>query len=96
MTRRELLAFAALAPAVLFSAIAVVYVKYLTRVEFVRVQEMRAARDALDIEWGRLRLEEASLVTYNRIEDTARRALDMHLPQGGEVRVLEVPAHGQR
>lgn len=76
--------------AVLGSGVAVVYVKYLTRIEFVDLQAVRAARDALDVEWGRLQLEEAALTTHTRVEGAARRDLDMRMPQAGEVRVVEV------
>jgi cell division protein FtsL len=75
---------------VLGSGVAVVYVKYLTRIEFVDLQAVRAARDALDVEWGRLQLEEAALTTHTRVEGAARRDLDMYMPQAGEVRVVEV------
>ncbi|MBK1648501.1 cell division protein FtsL [Rhabdochromatium marinum] len=78
---------------VIASAVSVAYVKYLTRAEFVHLQEARAERDALDLEWGRLRLEEASLTAHSRLEERARQALGMHLPQAAEVRVLEVHAH---
>jgi cell division protein FtsL len=75
---------------VLGSGVAVVYVKYLTRIEFVDLQAVRSARDALDVEWGRLQLEEAALTTHTRVEGAARRDLDMYMPQAGEVRVVEV------
>jgi len=75
---------------VLGSGVTVVYVKYLTRIEFVDLQAVRAARDALDVEWGRLQLEEAALTTHTRVEGAARRDLDMYMPQAGEVRVVEV------
>lgn len=84
-----------LAVASVTSAIAVAYVKYLTRTEFVHLQEVRAERDALDVEWGRLRLEEASLTAHSRVEEQARRTLGLHLPQAAEVRVLEVVSHGR-
>ncbi|MFP4245976.1 MAG: cell division protein FtsL [Halochromatium sp.] len=76
--------------AVVATATAVVYVKYLTRIEFVDLQAVRAARDALDVEWGRLRIEEAAMGTQTRIERTARQSLRMHLPRTGELRVVEV------
>jgi cell division protein FtsL len=78
---------------VVASATAVVYVKYLTRVEFVDLQSVRAARDALDVEWGRLRIEEAAMGTHTRVERTAREALQMHLPRAGELRIVEVTNH---
>lgn len=83
-----------LALAVLASAVGVVEVKYLTRTEFGVLQSVRAERDALDVEWGRLQIEEAALTSHTRIEENARRKLDMYLPGGGEVRVVEVSATG--
>lgn len=81
--------------AVVASATAVVYVKYLTRIEFVDLQAVRAARDALDVEWGRLRIEEAAITTHSRVERTARKALQMHLPRAGELRVVEIKTNDQ-
>jgi len=81
--------------AVVASATSVVYVKYLTRIEFVDLQAVRAARDALDVEWGRLRIEEAAIATHSRVERTARNALQMHLPRAGELRVVKVKQNDQ-
>jgi cell division protein FtsL len=81
--------------AVIATATSVVYVKYLTRIEFVDLQAVRAARDALDVEWGRLRIEEAALATQTRVERTARQTLKMHLPRTGELRVVEVNSNDQ-
>jgi cell division protein FtsL len=86
----KVLGVAVLGLAVIASATAVVYVKYLTRIEFVDLQAVRAARDALDVEWGRLRIEEAAMSTHTRVERTARQSLQMHLPRPGELRVVEV------
>ncbi|MBK1632560.1 cell division protein FtsL [Thiohalocapsa halophila] len=79
-----------LAAAVLASGVAVIHVKYLTREEFGTLQQVRAERDALDVEWGRLQIQEAALTSHTRIEDNARTQLDMIMPAGGEVRVVEV------
>lgn len=81
-----------LGAAVLASGVAVINVKYLTREEFGTLQQVRAQRDALDVEWGRLQIQEAALTTHTRIEDNARTQLDMIMPAGGEVRVVEVTA----
>lgn len=70
------------------SGVGVVYAKYLTRKYFVELQQVRSERDAADVEWGRLRLEEASLSTIVRVEATARKELKMHLPSAGEVRLI--------
>lgn len=79
-----------LAAAVLASGVAVIHVKYLTREEFGTLQQVRAQRDTLDVEWGRLQIQEAALTSHTRIEDNARTQLDMIMPAGGEVRVVEV------
>jgi len=89
----RLLAIVTLGLAVVTTATAVVYVKYLTRAEFVDLQAVRAARDALDVEWGRLRIEEAAMSTHTRVERTARQSLKMRLPRAGELRVVEVTHH---
>lgn len=88
-----LVGVAVLGLSVVATATAVVYVKYLTRTEFVDLQAVRAARDALDVEWGRLRIEEAAMGTQARVERRARQSLNMYLPRAGELRVVEVQAN---
>jgi len=75
------------------SGMAVVYVKYLSRTLFSELQELRGERDAMEIHRLRLQLEEGSLATYGRVEQTARTRLKMHIPRRGEVVVLG-GAHG--
>lgn len=84
-----------LGTAAVTTAVGVIYVKYLTRTEFGVLQQVRAARDALDVEWGRLQIEEAALTSHIRVEDNARNKLDMYMPEGGEVRVVEVTVSKQ-
>ncbi|MBT3014844.1 MAG: cell division protein FtsL [gamma proteobacterium symbiont of Clathrolucina costata] len=74
--------------AVLASAIAVVYSKYLSRKHFVVLQELQAERERIGIEWGRLQLEESTLATHSEVEKRARDRLKMHLPQFDEVVVI--------
>jgi cell division protein FtsL len=81
--------------AVVGSGIAVVYAKYLSRVEFVELQALRGERDTLEVQWGQLRLEEAALTTQNRVEARARDLLGMRLPRGGDLRVIDGGAHAR-
>ncbi|MBW9264652.1 MAG: cell division protein FtsL [Candidatus Thiodiazotropha sp. (ex. Lucinisca nassula)] len=74
--------------AVLASAIAVVYSKYLSRKHFVVLQELQAEKERIGIEWGRLQLEESTLATHSEVEKRARDRLKMHLPQFNEVVVI--------
>jgi cell division protein FtsL len=94
MSRAGLFGLTILGAAVIATGVSVVYVKYLTRLEFVALQEVRAQRDAFDVQWGRLQIEEAALTSHTRIEQSARQQLGMHLPQVVEVRILEVAPHG--
>ncbi len=75
--------------AVTLSAVAVVHTKYQTRVHFSALQNLRAQRDALDVEWNRLRLEEAALSTHVRVERQARDQLGMFNPRFGDVLLIE-------
>jgi cell division protein FtsL len=79
---------ALLLAAVVLSAIAVVYSKYLSRTHFVVLQELQAEREQLGIEWGRLQLEESTLATHSEVEQKARDSLQMHLPEMDEVIVI--------
>lgn len=79
---------AVLLVAVVLSAIAVVYSKYLSRRYFVVLQELQAEQEQLGIEWGRLQLEESTLATHSEVEKKARDSLQMHLPEMDEVVVI--------
>jgi cell division protein FtsL len=78
-----------LAIGVTLSGLAVVYTKYLTRVHFIELQGLRAERDALDVDWNRLRLEEAALSTHVRVERKAREQLGMFTPRFDDVLLIE-------
>ncbi|PVV06431.1 MAG: cell division protein FtsL [gamma proteobacterium symbiont of Ctena orbiculata] len=80
--------FVLLMAAVLASAIAVVYSKYLSRKHFVVLQELQAEKERIGIQWGRLQLEESTLATHSEVEKRARDRLKMHLPQFDEVVVI--------
>ena len=94
MTRSNILTLVGLIGLVFASATAVIYTKYLTRVHFAQLQDQRAQRDAIDVEWNRLRLEEAALSTHARVESKARRELGMFAPKAGEVLLIEDTGHG--
>jgi len=70
------------------SALAVVYVRYQGRTEFIQLQALQRERDRMDAEWGRLQLELSTLADPGRIERIARRRLGMHRPVPSEVEVL--------
>ena len=66
--------------AVVLSALAVVYAKHQSRKLFIELQTLQKSRDDMAVEWGQLQLEQSTLVTHGRIENTAHTKLGMILP----------------
>jgi cell division protein FtsL len=75
--------------ALLGAAIAVVWSKHEARSLFIELQGLTAQRDALDIEWGQLKLEQSAFATHGRVEQTARLNLKMVVPRPDEVRIVK-------
>lgn len=88
MTRGQLIVLLLLVLGLLLTATGVVYSKYASRKQFVALQQLRAERDAIEVEWGRLQLEENTWATHARVERIARKRLDMHIPSAREVVVV--------
>ncbi|MFP3872825.1 MAG: cell division protein FtsL [Thiohalophilus sp.] len=63
--------------AVLASAVAVVYSTHYSRKLFVELTELKQVRDDLNVEWGQLQLEQSTWATHGRIEELARKQLNM-------------------
>lgn len=80
MTQRAII-IAALVMAVLFSAVAVVKVKHISRELQHELQVLRVRQDQLKIKWAQLRLEESVRANHDRVRRTARTRLDMYLPR---------------
>lgn len=72
----------------LATALAVVWTRHQSRVRFVELQALNATRDELNIEWGRLQLEQATWAEASRIERLARDELKMRSPAQDEVVVI--------
>ncbi len=65
---------------VLSSAVGTVLSKHQSRKLFVELQALETGRDDLEIEWGRLQLEQGTRATHGRVERLARERLHMHSP----------------
>ena len=81
-----------LLPALLLATVATamgsVYAKHESRKLFVRLQQLEAERDAMNIEWGQLQLEQSTHTTHGKIEDAARKRLGMKNPDPDQVVIL--------
>lgn len=69
----------------MLSAISVVYSKHQTRKLFVNLEKLHKQNDELNIEWGRLQLEQSTWSSNGRIEKVARNKLHMKLPKANEI-----------
>jgi len=86
MSRSMLLAL--LLAATVASAIAVVHARHRHRQLFVELSRAEKTRDALNIEYGRLQLEQATWAESVRVDAVARERLGMKFPQAGEIVVI--------
>jgi cell division protein FtsL len=71
------------------SAIGVVYARHRHRQAFIALSALERTRDELNIEFGRLQLEQATWAETNRIDQIARTQLGMKFPEGADVMVLK-------
>tara|TARA_R110000824_G_scaffold7892_3_gene35699 strand:+ start:42384 stop:42698 length:315 start_codon:yes stop_codon:yes gene_type:complete len=62
------------------SALGVVYAAHESRHLLNALQELEKQRNALQVEWGQLLLEESSLISQGRVEDIAIAELGMKVP----------------
>ncbi|MCW8955874.1 MAG: cell division protein FtsL [Gammaproteobacteria bacterium] len=70
---------------VIGSALAVIYSRHESRKLFVELQQLHKQVDELNIEWGRLQLEQSAWSSHGRIERIAETRLNMKLPDANEV-----------
>jgi len=78
----------ALFVAVLASAIAGVYAKHESRKLFTELQKLSNERDRMEVDWGRLQIEQSTWSTYGRVEQLAREQMQMQMPPPESVSLL--------
>ncbi|WP_184416023.1 cell division protein FtsL [Rhodanobacter sp. MP7CTX1] len=74
--------------AVLASALGVVWTRHESRVLFVSLTALQNQRDDLNIEYGKLELEQATYAEPRHIDDEARQRLGMLEPTPQDIRLL--------
>lgn len=85
--RSTIIVFAA---AVFLTAMVVVTLRYHVRVLSSELQVLQAERDALDVEWGKLLLEEGAWSAHRRVETVARQRLGMAMPDPKQVVIVDL------
>jgi len=73
---------------VLASAVAVVQVRHESRRQFIQLQALTDTRDRLNIDWGRLQIEQSTWASPGRIEQIAADRLDMGVPDPVRVVII--------
>ncbi len=71
-------------------ALGVVTSQHKARKLFVELQNEKDRAQQMDVEWGKLQLEQSTLVTPARVERLARQQLQMHMPQSEQIRYIRV------
>ena len=82
----------ALLVAVVASAVAVVQTHHARRALFIELDQVDAERDRIQVEWGRLQIEQSTWAAIDRIERVAAEELGLHLSRAGSTVI--VPADG--
>lgn len=73
---------------VMTSALGVVYARHESRKLFVELRRLQAIRDDMNIEWGRLQLEEGTWTAHGRLEGIAGTRLEMRMPRPEDVVIV--------
>ena len=73
---------------VLVSAVTEVYVRHERRARFVELNALETARDAMQVQWGRLQLEQSTWANLDRIERLAHRRMALKAPSPGDLVVV--------
>ena len=79
---------AGLACAVLVSALGSVYAKHKSRKLFVELQTLVEERDSLELDWGRLQIEQSTQGHPARVERLARERLAMRTPTRDDMKLV--------
>ena len=66
-----------LVTAVIASAVASVYARHESRKLFTELQALQTERDRLEMDWGRLQIEQSTWSSHARVERLAREQMGM-------------------
>ncbi|MCX7055726.1 MAG: cell division protein FtsL [Proteobacteria bacterium] len=83
------LAVAGLWVGVLASSAGAIYLKHESRTLFIELEKLSAERDQLNIEWGRLQLEQSAWSAHGFVEQVANRQLQLTFPSATEVKIVQ-------
>jgi cell division protein FtsL len=82
-----------LAVAVVVSGVWLIRAKHESRQLFIELEGLNREQDRLQVDWGRLQLEESAWANHPRIDGIARERLHMRLPENEQVVVVAERRH---
>jgi cell division protein FtsL len=85
---RAMLVASLLAVASIATAIVCVYARHESRKLFTELQHLNEERDAVEVEWGQLQIEQSTHSTHSIVEDKARNKMQMRNPEPNEIRIV--------
>ena len=85
---RLIMMSAILGLAVMISAIACVHSKHQSRKLFVELQQLTSVRDEMQVNWGRLQIEQSNFSAHARVERLARQQMKMRSPDPADIRLV--------
>ena len=79
---------------VIACALGVVTSQHKARQLFMDLQYEKERAQQMDVEWGKLQLEQSTLAMPTRVEKLARQQLQMHLPAGDQMHLVRIDGNG--
>ena len=77
--------------AVVVSGLWLVEAKHEARQLFAELEELKREQDRLQVDWGRLQIEESTFGTQSRIESLALEEIDLGMPRNDQIVVVTGP-----
>lgn len=71
-------------------ALGVVTSQHTARKLFMALEKEKEIERTLDVEWGRLQLEQSTLIMHGRIERIAREKLNMMVPPASSIQIVSI------
>jgi len=87
----ELAGVLLLAACVTASGLWIVQTEHHSRQLFIQVEELNREQDQLQIDWGRLQIEQSTWATHPRIEGLARERMHLTVPRDEQLVVVVEP-----
>lgn len=77
-------------------ALGIVTSQHMARKLFMALENEKETERTLEVEWGRLQLEQSTLIMHGRIERIAKEHLKMVVPAATDVQIISLGAKDNR